>query len=115
MSQVKTTSEHRQQQRLEITDELIVTDAKSGSAMGQLANLSTGGLMLASPQPIAINIRYHLNVPLSAEGVADASILVTAESLWCEDINGSGTYWTGFHIENISAEHQAILNKIVEG
>lgn len=115
MSQVKVSSEHRQQRRLEITDELIVTDAKSGSALGQLANLSTGGLMLASQEPITTNTRYHLNVPLSAEGVSDASILVTVESLWCEDINGSGTYWTGFHIENISLEHQAILDKIVDG
>lgn len=115
MSQTKISSEQRQQNRLEIQDELIVTDAKTSAALGQLANLSIEGLMLSSKEPIATNTSFHLNIPLSAEGVADAFILVTAESLWSEDISGSGSYWTGFHIENISDEHLAILQKIVEG
>lgn len=107
--------EQRTQERLEITDELIVTDANSGDALGQLANLSIEGLMLASMEPVRLNTEFRLRVPLSAEGVDDACILVGAESLWCEDINGSGTYWTGFHINDISPEHQAILEKIVQG
>jgi hypothetical protein len=113
MTSVTANSEHRQQHRLEIEGSLSVTNAKTGSSLGLLANLSVEGLMISSQKPIALNTRFHLNVPLSAEGVDDVSILVTAESLWSEDVSGSGTYWTGFHIENISAEHQEILTKIV--
>ena len=115
MKSVTANSEHRHQHRMDIQDELSITDAKTGISLGMLANLSVEGLMIASQEPIALNTKFHLNVPLSAEGVDDASIIVTAESLWSEDVSGSGTYWTGFHIENISAEHQEILTKIVAG
>ncbi len=113
MKHAQVNSENRQQHRLEIQDELMVTDINTGNTMGQLANLSVEGLMLSSTEPVRLNTIYRLRIPLSAEGVDDSNIEVRAESLWCEDVNGSGSYWTGFHICEISSQDQEILNKIV--
>lgn len=105
--------DQRRQSRLEIQDELPVSNLHTGDVLGQLVNLSIEGLMLTSPEALETGSTYQLKIPLSTEGVDDASITVGAESLWSEDIHGSGTYWTGFYIIDISPEDQAILEQLV--
>jgi hypothetical protein len=113
MTQLKESSaEQRRHPRIEILDNLEVRDVGSGKPIGQLANISVEGLMVISPGPLSTGRSYRLSIPLSAEGVTDTRIEVTAESLWCEDTNASGAYWTGFHITTISARDQAILDKL---
>jgi hypothetical protein len=55
-----------------------------------------------------------MHIPLVIGG-SEQVISVGAESLWCEDANSSGMHWTGFHIIDISPEHQRLLDAIVEG
>ncbi|MEE9343786.1 MAG: PilZ domain-containing protein [Gammaproteobacteria bacterium] len=105
--------EQRRQSRLEIQDELPVTNLHSGQLLGQLVNLSMEGFMIASPAALETGTTYQLNIPLSAEGVDDASLIVGAESLWSDDNNGSGSFWTGFYIIDISPEYQTILEQLV--
>ncbi len=114
MTQPKHTSvDQRREPRLEILENLNVSDVGSGQILGQLANISSEGLMLVSPRPLSTGRSYRLLIPLVSEGIDGARIEVTAESLWCEDVNNSGTYWTGFHITTISAADQSLLNKLV--
>lgn len=114
MTQPKQSSiDQRRAPRLEILESLNVKDVRDGEVLGQLANISSEGLMLVSQRPLSIGRSYRLIIPLAVEGIQDARIEVTAESLWCEDVNNSGTYWTGFHITAISAADQSVLNKLV--
>lgn len=106
--------DQRRKPRLEIMENLNVSETSSGVLLGQLVNISEEGLMLVSSAPLATGRTYHLTIPLSAEGLNDSSIRLIAESLWCEDANSSGTFWTGFQIVDISEEDQQVLRQIVQ-
>jgi hypothetical protein len=107
-------ADQRRKQRVTIPEHPQVFDAHSGAPVGQLVNLSSEGLMIAGSECIPCNTVCQMHIPLVIGGSKQV-ISVGAESLWCEDANGSGMYWTGFHIIDISPEHQRLLDAIVEG
>ncbi|MFQ5645031.1 MAG: PilZ domain-containing protein [Thiogranum sp.] len=105
-------SEQRRKSRVTIPEHPQILDAHSGQVLGELVNLSTEGLMAVSPECVTGGTVFQMRIPL-VQGDRKVEILVGAESLWCDDANGSGTYWTGFQIIDISSEHQAILDAVV--
>lgn len=105
-------SEQRRKNRVTIPEHPQILDAHSGKVLGELVNLSSDGLMAVSPDCIACGTVCQMRIPL-VQGDSKVEILVGAESLWCDDANGSGSYWTGFQIIDISPEHQEILNAVV--
>jgi hypothetical protein len=111
-----TTSTHpadqRRSQRVTVPEHPQVLDAHSGTVIGQLVNLSSDGLMIASTQCIEYNTVYQMRIPLT-RGNDHMEIRIGAESLWCEDANDSGMHWTGFQIIDISPEDQRILDNVI--
>ena len=105
-------SEQRRKKRVTIPVHPQILDAHSGKVLGELVNLSTDGLMVVSPDGIACGTVYQMRIPFVQED-GKVEILIGAESLWCDDANGSGSYCTGFQIIDISPEHQEILNAVV--
>jgi len=97
-----------------IPDHPQILDAHSGEILGELVNLSVDGLMAVSPACIVCGTLCQMLIPLVCNG-QNVQIQVGVESLWSEDANDSGSHWTGFQIIDISPEHQAILNAVVEG
>ena len=106
-------SEQRRKRRVTIPDHPQILDAHSGEVLGELVNLSVDGLMAVSPGSIVCGTLCQMRIPLLCNGER-VEIQIGVESLWSEDTNDSGTYWTGFQIIDISAEHQAILDAVVE-
>ncbi len=104
--------ERRGEHRTEVHRVMNVTDANNGSVIGQLVNLSHDGLMLVSATPFEAGAVLQLWVPLPDSPEGDSSILVGVESLWCQDANDTGAFWTGFHIIDISPDDQARLNQV---
>jgi hypothetical protein len=107
-------ADQRRKHRVTIPEHPQVVDAHSGTVLGQLVNLSSDGLMIAGNNCIQCHTVRQMRIPLVIGG-NEQVITVGAESLWCEDANGSGMHWTGFHIIDISPEHQRLLDAIVEG
>ena len=105
-------SEQRSKNRVTIPEQPHVLDAHSTKVLGELVNLSADGLMVVSPDDLASGTVYQMRIPLVQED-RKVEIVVGAESLWCDDANGSGSYWIGFQIIDISPEHQEILNAVV--
>ncbi len=105
-------AEQRRKNRVTIPEHPQILDAHSDKVLGELVNLSSDGLMAVSPAGIASGTVYQMRIPLIQDGDR-VEILVGAESLWCDDANGSGSYWTGFQIIDISSEHQDILDSVV--
>lgn len=112
ISENQNSAEMRKNTRLEIPEQVAVKDAHSGEVIGQLVNLSIDGLMLMGPGCVAPGTVRQLRIPLSNSGEV-SELLIGAEALWCQDANDSGSYWSGFHIIDISEEHQEILFKMV--
>ena len=107
-------SEQRRKTRVTIPEHPQILDAHSGKVLGELVNLSADGLMAVSPDGIVSGTVCQMRIPL-VQGGRKVEILLGAESLWCDDANDSGSYWTGFQIIDISSEHQEILNAVVGG
>jgi len=114
---MKTNTEYadkRSKPRISIDAQPRVRDAHSGETIGELVNLSEGGLMIAGLAAIEANRIIEMLIPLkTADG--DIEVRIGAESLWCEDANKSGVHWTGFQIIDISEKDQQLLNCFVEG
>lgn len=112
MSENQRPAEMRKSPRVEVPDQVAVKDAHSGEVIGQLVNLSSDGLMLMGPSCVGPGTVRQLRIPLSnCDHISE--LLIGAEALWCQDANESGSYWSGFHIIDISPEHQEILLSIV--
>jgi len=105
-------SEQRRKNRVTIPQHPQILDAQSSKILGELVNLSADGLMVVSPDSIACGTVYQMRIPL-VQGDRNVEIQIGAESLWCDDANGSGSYCTGFQIIDISPQHQEILNTMV--
>ena len=105
-------ADQRRSQRVSIPEHPQVLDAHSDAVIGQLVNLSSDGLMIASSRCIEFNTVYQMRIPL-ARGDDHLEIRIGAESLWCEDANDSGMHWTGFQIIDISPEDQRILESVL--
>ena len=106
-------ADQRRRNRVSIPDHPQVMDAHSGALIGQLVNLSAGGLMIAGTQCIRCHTVCQMCIPLVV-GDSRMEIRLGAESLWCEDANDSGMHWTGFQIIDISPEDRKILDAIVD-
>ena len=106
-------ADQRRSQRVTIPDHPQILDAHNGTVIGQLVNLSSGGLMIASANCIQRNTVCQMRIPLR-QGDNQLEIRIGAESLWCEDANDSGVHWTGFQIIDISREDQKILDSFVD-
>ncbi|HFD79583.1 MAG TPA: PilZ domain-containing protein [Gammaproteobacteria bacterium] len=105
------TREQRTAPRVTIPEHPEVFDVHSGTAIGQLVNLSSGGLMIAGPACIERGSVHQFRIPLR-QGQETVEIQLGAEALWCEDAHGSGTFWTGLNIIDISLEHLAIVRAV---
>jgi c-di-GMP-binding flagellar brake protein YcgR len=104
--------EQRHNRRVSIPEHPKIYDAHNGEAIGELVNLSSDGLMAASSECISCGSVRQMRIPL-IKGEEQVNVLVGAESLWCEDANDSGIFWTGFQIIDISPEDQLTLDAIV--
>ncbi len=105
-------SEQRRQPRITIPGHPQILDAHSDKVLGHLVNLSVDGLMAVSPGFIQRGTIYQVRIPLL---IGDQSVTVELgiESLWSEDANESGSYWTGFHIIDVSPEYRNMLKSVV--
>ena len=106
--------EQRRQRRVAIPEHPQIRDAHDGAVLGQLVNLSVGGLMAVSSLGINCGTVCQVRIPLIVGG-RTVEVELGIEALWCEDANESGSHWTGFQIIDISPEHRNILNAVVEG
>ena len=106
--------DHRRQSRLEIQDDIPVTHLHTGEIIGQLANLSSEGLMISSRSAIEPGTTYQVTIPVTVDGASEKTISLGAESLWTENSSQNGIYFTGFYIIDISPEHHAILNQLLK-
>ena len=93
---------------------LEISDHNTGSHMGQVVNITTEGLLLISIEPIAVDGIFQMDMHTgeSIDGVE--SINFGATALWSSPARQAGSYWTGFHIIDISPETSSIIEQIIK-
>ena len=77
--------------------------------MGHLVNITKEGLMLISTYPIPQHQIYQMKIHCPS-----FNIEVGGDSLWGEATIDKKSFWTGFHIIDISDEDQVTLDQFVD-
>ncbi len=107
-------NEKRKVPRKKAPEKVTVYDRATESVLGQVVNMSTGGMLLLSDNPIPVDsvFRFRIALPEPIEG-ADA-LMFGAESLWGSPAMDENCYWTGFQIIDISESHSRILDILIK-
>ncbi len=90
---------------------LETSDHHTGVSLGQVVNITTEGLLLISREPIAIDTVFQMDVHLT-NPIGTLSFGATA--LWSSPARQEGSFWTGFHIIDISQEVLKAIEEMVE-
>lgn len=106
--------EHRVAPRKRVNEKIQVRDLNSDELIGNLVNISAGGLMLVSEAPITPNrlFQFSLTLPAPVNGIPVVEF--GAECLWVQDnTETKGPCWAGFQIIDISDLGTRLIEQLI--
>ena len=106
--------ERRKHTRKRTSKLLQVVDINTNELLGNVVDISIGGVMLISNREIEDNSVFQLalNIPKDCDGTGQ--IEFGAEVLWTEMSDDSNHFWVGMHIIDISTEAGSKYEAFVE-
>jgi hypothetical protein len=106
--------EKRNFRRWQLIFYLRVFDRDTGSLLGHIIDISEGGLMLISDQPIPADHLFRLWVDVPRETGPRQRIELEACSLWSKNDINSDFYDTGFRITQLTPYALRKLRLLIE-
>ena len=104
--------DRRRVERFALTVAIAAQDADTGEALGEGADISGHGLMLASQAPLSVGRRYHLR--LVSPGNPEGPLELWAEAAWSvRSLNPAG-HRTGFRRMTLGPGDRARLDRLIE-
>lgn len=107
-------SERREYERYSVMFYLAVYDRENDSSLGQILDISMGGLRLLSEKSIPVNACFHLVIDVSLESGKKGKIAVEAKSVWGQEDDNPGFYVTGFQFFGLSPQAKRFIRTIVD-
>ncbi len=108
-------NEQRKVERRDFTYYMKVTDAGTGSLVGYLVDISTGGFKLDSEKSISIGKDFRLHIELSGDISNKSSLIFSARSIWCQPDNiVPNTFKIGFQIIGLSSGDAIIFQRMYD-
>jgi c-di-GMP-binding flagellar brake protein YcgR len=107
-------AELRRARRKRAHDFIQVVDTMTDEVVGRVGDLSTTGMMLLTPRPLADDALYQFRFHL-ADGRGKArAIEVGAHELWSAPVAGEDQYLCGFRFIDVSPEDESLLSQWVD-
>lgn len=106
--------DRRQYERYSTDFYLCVYQQNQTSPLGQVIDISLGGLQLISNDPIVIDQRFNLLMEVSLESGTHEKMWFEAESVWSREDDNSDSYNTGFQFLNLAPESLQALQRIAD-
>jgi len=109
--------DRRGQQRRHLVFYLDVFDAETGAILGQLGDITTGGMLLISDSPLAIKEEGELRslkvmLP-KAGGFTGGELIVRVKTCWTSPDFNPDLYCTGFQYVDPDDELFLIVNRLI--
>jgi len=101
--------ERRMVQRYVAREHLPVREQRSSRHIGGLANLSMGGAMLTTLEPIDKGTVLKCRVELPKMIFGRDYLLFEAECVWCKKNDAKGWYESGYKLKNVSELDSVII------
>jgi hypothetical protein len=106
--------ERRTTSRKHIAYYTRVFEAKSNEQLGNLGDITTGGIMLISAVPFPVNANFSLKIELSDDIANKPFMCIEAQSMWSHPDLDPDLQNTGFRITKISPEDVQIIENIIQ-
>jgi c-di-GMP-binding flagellar brake protein YcgR len=104
--------EKRKARRRHLFEYFKIFDQETGSLFGELADITTGGIMLVSDKPVEKNAVHRLRVELP-EQMRHRRIHFSAECVRCRKDDYSGLFESGFRFVDIAPEDIEIIRATI--
>ncbi len=105
----------RSQRRRTLNGVVNVVNQFDEVVLGRLVNITTEGLMLVNPSPLATDTLYQIILALPEELNGVRQIELGMDCLWTSPTNpDADMYWSGCHIIDISQEMMKHLLVLIE-
>ncbi|MCK5071194.1 MAG: PilZ domain-containing protein [Desulfocapsa sp.] len=114
MAETKDGTEKRGGRRRHLVFYLRIFDGMSSRVLGHLMDISPGGLMLLSDEPIEVNEEHRLRMRLPKDVSGNKEIMFEAVSRWCRPDESPEFFVTGFQIQDIDTEMRESLSRLIE-
>ena len=89
-------------------EHLTVHEKNSSRHIGGLANLSMGGAMLTTIEPVDKGYVLQCRVALPKRIFQRDYLIFEAECVWCKTNAAQGWYESGYRVKNVS-EHDSVI------
>ncbi|BCX82531.1 hypothetical protein MIT9_P2117 [Methylomarinovum caldicuralii] len=108
--------DRRREPRIAVSVPLQVHDLARECYLGNLANISSGGLMLFAPTAIACNRIFQIGITLPEPLLTQEKnrLDLGVESLWQESCDEGEGFWVGFQIIDLQPQDKALLGRLIE-
>ena len=105
--------ERRLQDRHATVFQAEITDVGSGSLVGHLADISTGGMMIRTSRNMDLGHSLKLRLELPARHADGVEARVEAEVCWCEPDLAPGAFVVGVQFTGATPPDGALVNELV--
>ena len=107
-------NENRRLKRWHLIYYLRVFNQDTGSLLGHIVDVSTGGMKVVSENPIPTEKDFRLRMEVPQEGGSAEGVLLNAHSLWCSKDANPDFYATGFRLVNPDRAIIKLIYDIIE-
>lgn len=100
---------------IEVVDRGKPIDEETGEhpVLGDLADITTEGVMLVTDEPVAEGVAFQLRVVLPEEMEGLNAIEFEAESIRCNETIHEAIFLTGFKITKLDEQNRSIISGFI--
>jgi hypothetical protein len=102
----------RREKRVDVRSGVYVWNEIDDAPMGQLANISDGGLMVMTEQALPIDAVFQVRIQPADPSAAQPRFSLGVETLWAQPGPGHHSYWVGMRVIDISEDGRARLQQL---
>lgn len=103
----------RRHERFYLSYYLKVIDRETNQTIGHCANISNGGMMLISEEPIKTQKVFFFKMVFPEEIMGSRDFQFVAASKWCKKDDNPAFHNTGFQLEKISPENTQVIKGLI--
>lgn len=106
--------ERRQQERYGLSSHLSVYSQTNDLLVGHIVDISLGGMMLLSEEPLPTGKQFYFWLDICLGGTAQDRVPLEAISVWGKPDANPGLYNTGFRFVNLSTATLLSVHSLID-
>jgi len=104
--------DRRAHERYPAESHLLAVDAASGRLLGEIQDISLGGLRLKQQCALQRRSTYEMRIDIRMEGQDRSPILVKARNVWMHSVDRENAVYAGFVFVDLSVEARSQIEAL---